>query len=455
MTDTIFALATAPGRAAVAVVRLSGPAAGEAVQALAAALPPPRRASLRTLHAADGEPLDAALVLWMPGPHSFTGENAAELHLHGGPAVTAGVARALVALGLRLAEPGEFTRRAFENGRLDLTAAEAVADLVDAEGDAQRRQALAQLGGSASRIHAGWREALLDALAHLEAAVDFPDEDLPEAVAARARAPLLRLQGELQAASADRRGERVREGLRIALVGAPNAGKSTLLNALLGRDMAIVTSVPGTTRDVLEGRLMLAGVPAMLADTAGLRETADVVEAEGVRRARAWAEDADLRLLVLDRTRPWAEQADALALHRTGDVILENKADLPAATQPLAVEALVPAPPEGSLGVVARAGLRRELSAHDVSAVAELRAWLDAWAAALLGAGEPPAATRLRHRQALEEASQAVGRALDEVAPELAAEDVRLAVRALERLSGRIEAEEVLGRVFSTFCIGK
>ncbi len=442
--DTIFAPATAPGRAAVAVVRLSGPRTDATVRALGGALPPPRRASLRTLRDAAGEALDRALVLWMPGPGSFTGEDTAELHLHGGPAVVAGVAGALAHLGLRLAEPGEFTRRAFENGRMDLTEAEAVADLVDAEGEAQRRQALDQLGGGASRRHAAWREALLDALAHLEAAVDFPDEDLPDAVAARARDPLRRLRAELEAAAADRRGERVREGLRIALVGAPNAGKSTLLNALLGRDAAIVTPIPGTTRDVLEGRLMLAGAPAVLADTAGLRDTDDVVEREGVRRAHAWAGDADLRLLVLDGTAP-ATHAEALALRRPGDLVLENKADL------------APPPPrrgEGEDAAQSASG-RMRLSAHDPADVQHLREWLDGWATRLLGGAEPPAATRLRHRLALSDAAGALGRALEARSPELAAEDVRLAVRALERLSGRIGAEEVLGRVFSTFCIGK
>lgn len=438
MTDTIFAPATAPGRAAVAVLRLSGPRAGDVVRTLAGALPEPRRASLRTLRDAGGEALDQALVLWMPGPASFTGEDAAELHLHGGAAVIAGVGEALAALGLRLAEPGEFTRRAFENGRMDLTEAEAVADLVDAEGEAQRRQALGQLGGAATRRHAEWREALLDALAHLEAAVDFPDEDLPETVAARSRAPLERLRAELQAASEDRRGERVREGLRIALVGAPNAGKSTLLNVLLGRDLAIVTPIPGTTRDVLEGRLRLAGVPATLADTAGLRDTVDVVEAEGVRRARAWAADADLRLLVLDSTLP-SNVADASELLRPGDLIVENKSDLASGETPRRVDATE----------------CMQLSALDSTHVDRLRAWLETWARKLVGGSEPPAATRLRHRQALADAAAAVERALQAPSPELAAEDVRLAVRSLERLSGRIDAEEVLGRVFSTFCIGK
>ena len=437
MTDTIFALATAPGRAAVAVVRLSGPSCAAVLARLAGSLPPPRRASLRTLRRAEGESLDRALVLWMPAPASFTGEDTAELHLHGGPAVIDGVTAALVDDGLRLAEAGEFTRRAFENGRMDLVEAEGVADLVDAESAAQRRQALDQLGGVASARHEAWRETLLVALANLEAEVDFPDEDLPPALAARARKPLARLREELVAAAADRRGEQLREGLRIALVGAPNAGKSSLLNALLGRDMAIVTPIPGTTRDVLEGRLMLAGAPAILADTAGLRETDDPIEQEGVRRARAWAEEADLRLRVVDGSTPPSD--DEFDTPTAADWLVITKRDLPLGR---------------GRGRTSEAALN--VSSFDQNDIAAIRLQLEAWAAEKLGGAEPPAATRQRHRLALAEAEVALGRALDgDQHPELVAEDVRLAARALERLSGRIEAEQVLGRVFSSFCIGK
>ena len=436
MTDTVFAPATAPGRAAVAVVRLSGPECASVLSALAGGVSEPRRASLRTLRGADGEPLDRALVLWMPGPASYTGEDTAELHLHGGPAVVEGVVEALRTLGLRLAEPGEFTRRAFASGRMDLLEAEAVADLVDAETAAQRRQALDQLGGAVGARHAAWREMLLDALAHLEAAVDFPDEDLPAEVAARARPRLLALKVELEAAAADRRGEHLREGLRVALIGAPNAGKSTLLNGLLGREAAIVTPIPGTTRDVVEGRLLLAGVPVVLADTAGLRASDDPIEAEGVRRARAWAADADVRVWVRDLSAEHAD-ADAQALVREGDLVVHNKADL--------VDR--PSSPDSDF----------RLSAREPEGVERVREWLEAWATYVAGGREPPAATRLRHRLALADAAEALGRAtaLAVAAPELMAEDVRLAARALERLSGRLDPEEVLGRVFSAFCIGK
>ena len=370
----------------------------------------------------------------MPGPASYTGEDAAELHLHGGAAVVEAVIAALAALGLRLADPGEFTRRAFENGRMDLVEAEGVADLVDAESEAQRRQALAQLGGALSARHAAWRETLLDALAHLEAAVDFPDEDLPQAVAARARPPLAALKAELEAAAGDRRGERVREGLKIALIGAPNAGKSSLFNALLGRDAAIVTPVPGTTRDIVEGRMTLAGLPATLADTAGLRDSEDPIEREGVRRARAWAQAADLRLWVVE---PGAAVAPPAEL-RPGDPVILSKADLGPGEPPLSERPHL------------------SVSTHTQGGLASLHAWLQAWAAEASVGAEPPAATRLRHREALAAAAGSLGRALaGDEAPELMAEDVRLAIRALERLSGRIGAEEVLGRIFSSFCIGK
>lgn len=442
MTDTIFAPATAPGRAALAVVRLSGPATGEAVKALAGALPAPRRASLRKLRDADGAVIDEALILWFPAPASYTGEDCAELHLHGGLAVVDSLVEALAQLGLRLAEPGEFTRRAFQNGRLDLAQAEAVADLVDAETTAQARQALDQLGGGLSRRYDAWRELLIESLAVLEAAVDFPDEDLPEDVAARARPHLRELLAELRAALADAdRGRRVREGFRIALIGAPNAGKSSLLNALAGREAAIVTATPGTTRDVIEVPLVLAGYKVLLADTAGVRDTAEAIEAEGVRRARAWAEDADLRLWVVDASDSAGHWREAAGLARPGDLLVLNKSDLGRGADALAaggsdLEAL-------SLSVMSDAN------------VAALRSWLETRVVSALSGAEFPAATRLRHAESLTEAANRVARALDQAEPELAAEDVRLAARALERVSGRVDPEAVLDRVFSSFCIGK
>ncbi len=432
MTGTIFALATPPGRSAVAVVRLSGPASAEALRALTGgALPSPRRASLRRLRDEDDTTLDQALVLWTPGPGSYTGEDAAELHLHGGPAVVTAVLDALARLGLRAAEPGDFTRRAFANGRMDLTEAEAVADLVDAETDAQRRQALAQLGGALSLRHAQWRDWLLEAAAQLEAAVDFPDEEVPADVAARAAPPLQRLRADLLAALDDRRGERVRDGFRIALIGAPNAGKSSLLNALAGRDAAIVTPVPGTTRDVVEVVLDIAGRRVVLADTAGLRETSDVIEAEGVRRARAWARAADLRLWVVAPDDPPEPPAE----FRTHDLQVFSKADLARRRSPGGIDA----------SVVADGGLDA------------LGAALRACVVEATGGDAPALVTHARHRESIAAALAEADRALEVAArsPELAAESVRLAARALGRLTGEVDPEAVLDRVFSTFCIGK
>ncbi|WP_374534967.1 tRNA uridine-5-carboxymethylaminomethyl(34) synthesis GTPase MnmE [Phenylobacterium sp.] len=444
MTDTIFAPATAAGRAAVAVVRLSGPRSGAAVRALAGVLPPPRQATVRSLRDGEGRGIDQALVLWFAGPASYTGEDCAEFHVHGGPAVVASLLEALAALGLRLAEPGEFTRRAFENGKLDLAQAEGVADLIEAETEAQRRQALDQLGGALGQAQARWRDRLIEALAMFEAAVDFPDEEVPADVAARARPALEDLAGELEQALVDvKRGERVREGFRIALVGAPNAGKSTILNALARREAAIVTATPGTTRDVIEVPLRLAGYKVLIADTAGLRDTADEIEAEGVRRARRWAEEADLRVWVVDGASQAAATVPDLHPH---DLCVINKADLEQGAE------------TGHALVEARA---LNVEVHRVSAwkpadIAALEQALEGRVVETLAGADPPAATRLRHRELLAEALERVRRALAlEEALELAAEDVRLASRALDRITGRIDPEEVLGRVFSSFCIGK
>ncbi len=434
MSDTIFAPATAAGRAAVAVVRLSGPKTAQAVRSLAGRLPAARRASLRRLSAAGGVPIDEALVLWMPAPGSYTGEDSAEFHIHGGPAVVAALVEALSELGLRLAEAGEFTRRAFEHGKLDLAQAEGVADLVDAETEGQRRQALAQLGGRLSAVQARWRDGLIRASAMLEAAVDFPDEEVPADVVARARPILEILADELEAAAADvARGEQVREGFRIALLGAPNAGKSTLLNALARREAAIVSATPGTTRDIIEVPMVLGGYKVIVADTAGLRKTDDEIEAEGVRRAEAWAETAGLRVWLVDGYgEPEPEPPASL---RRGDIVLLTKRDLGEGLEGLPGEPFTARSPNDV------AWLERSLTQTVVEA---------------LGGSEFPAATRLRHRDLLTEAATRLRQALaEQEAVELAAEDVRLAARALDRITGRIDPEEVLGRIFSTFCIGK
>ncbi len=432
MTDTIYAPATAAGRAAVAVVRLSGPGTRAALRALAGGVPKARRASLKTLQATGGAAIDRALVLYFPGPDSYTGEDVAEFHVHGGTAVVGALLVELNILGLRLAEPGEFTRRAFENGKLDLAQAEGVADLIDAETGAQHRQALEQLGGRLSDVQARWTDALTHALAMYEAAVDFPDEDVPGDVAARARPELEGLIGELDAAVLDAtRGERVREGFRIALIGAPNAGKSTLLNALVGRDAAIVTATPGTTRDIIEVPMVLGGYRVIIADTAGLRDTDDEIEAEGVRRAQAWAGQSDLRVWLADGMDPQGNFDGA----RDEDILLVTKRDL-------------------GEGVV---GLRGEpFTVRSPNDVAWLERTLTGAVVEALAGTEPPVATRLRHQELLSEAAVRLRQALaQDEHLELAAEDVRLAARALDRITGRIDPEQVLGRIFSTFCIGK
>ena len=440
-TATIFALATPAGRGAVAVVRLSGTLCAEVLASLCGGrVPPPRRAGLRRLRAPDGAVVDEALVLWMPAPSSFTGEDCAELHLHGGRAIAAAVSQVLVAAGLRLAEPGEFTRRAFENGRLDLTQAEAVADLVEAESGAQRRQALGQLGGALSRRYEAWRQALLDGLALLEAEIDFPDEEVPGSIGAAARPGLERVRSELDAAVDDLRGERVREGFRVAIIGAPNVGKSSLLNALVGREAAIVTTIAGTTRDIVEAPVSLAGQTVVFADTAGLRDTEDLIEAEGVRRALAWAASADLRLGVIDVGRPETQEALFGRLNEADPIVL-NKSDLGSSW----------ADPWTDAG---RPMVRTAAGTGEVS---ELRTYLLDWLGRCSDGEEFPAVTRTRHRALLQEAAAHLGQGVDDLkrGPELAAEGVRLAIRALERVTGRSDPEAVLDRVFSTFCIGK
>lgn len=428
MTDTIFALATPPGRAAVAVLRISGPQTADILSSLGAGGLTPRRAGLRSLKDARGGEIDQALVLRFIAPNSFSGEDLAELHLHGGFAVVEAIVERLLELGLRLAEPGEFTRRAFENGKLDLTQAEAVADLIDAETSAQRDQALRQLDGALSRRYDGWRNQLIHILAMLEAAVDFPDEELPENVAERALPGIDGLIADLEAALTDgQRGERIRTGFRIALTGAPNAGKSSLFNALIGRDAAIVTPIAGTTRDIIEASLVLGGRKVLIADTAGLRETDDIIEAEGVARARAWAEAADLTLLLSP------------------------------------VDEAMPDRPPGVWQIRTKADLGREadaVSAATGQGIPELIERLEAAVVAATTGDDFPVATQARHRGRLVEAHGHLLRARQTLgdgsaSPELAAEDARLAIRALEAITGRVDVESVLDVIFSSFCIGK
>lgn len=447
MADTIFAPATAPGRAAVAIVRLSGPHCELVCRTLTGrGLPASRRAVLRTLRDPEtGEPLDRALLLWFSGPRSLTGEDVLELQLHGGRAVMAGVLDALAGLpNLRPAEPGEFSRRAFQNGRLDLTAAEGLADLIAAETRAQARQALLQLGGELGRLYDRWRETLLTALARLEAEIDFaPEEEVPDDLLIQVRPAIEALSAEIAAHLADQgRGERLRDGLTVAVIGPPNAGKSSLVNRLARRDVAIVTAHPGTTRDVLEVPLDLRGYPVTVLDTAGLRDAGEGIEAEGVRRARQRAESADLRLALFDGA-AWPEaDPHTVALLDADTVVAINKADLGG----------LPAAPEvaghGALALSCLTGAGFE----------PLLDRLADQAAGRLAPGSGPVLTRSRHRAALREATEAlerVRRAGTGAELALVAEDLRLATRAIGRITGRVAIDEVLDRIFSEFCIGK
>ena len=451
-SDTIFALSSAPGRAGVAVFRLSGPGAGAALQALTRRAPPlPRRAALRRLLDAGGQPIDAALVLHMPGPGTFTGEDVVEIMPHGSPAVVEALAARLLQLGLRQAEPGEFTRRAFGNGRLDLLEAEGLADLIDADTEAQRLQALRQMEGGLSARAQGWKEAILDALAPIEGEIDFPDEgDVPDRLSRQAGPGLDALARELEAALAGfGRGERVREGLRIAVVGAPNAGKSSFINWLAGRDAAIVSDIPGTTRDVVEVQLEVANLPVRVSDTAGLRETKDAVEAEGVRRAGLAARGADIRILVVDASAPDPSVPEALV---EGDLVLLNKADLQEGNVSRETSALMSAllhalPTPHVLSVSVRTG-------YGLDAVLD---WLEREVAARFAPTRSAGLTRARHRDLVGRALGSVrdARARLDAAPELAGEALRAALQALEELAGRADMEAVLDRVFGRFCIGK
>ncbi len=441
MADTIYAPATAAGRAAIGVIRISGPLAAEAFRALSPgrSLPPPRRATLCRLYdPADGELLDVAVVIRFAAPKSYTGEDMLEIHHHGGLAVTQALMDALGRLpGLRLAEPGEFTKRAFLAGKLDLTEAEAVADLVEATTRAQARLALSQLDGALGRLCRRWREQIIAALSRIEAEIDFGAEegDVPEDMRREVLALAAELRESIASHLADqRRGERLRAGITVAIVGPPNVGKSSLLNRLARREVAIVTPIPGTTRDPLEVALDLDGLPVVLVDTAGLRESADPVEREGVRRARERAEHADLRLHLLDPFIPesaWPEE-DPCGL------LVVNKVDL----------APPPASPRPFLAVSCRTG----------AGMAELEARLRERAAELVGSGDVAVITRARHREALSEALDALDRVTaDGESRELAllAEDLRIAARALGRVVGEIGVEDLLDRIFAEFCIGK
>ncbi|HEX4027767.1 MAG TPA: tRNA uridine-5-carboxymethylaminomethyl(34) synthesis GTPase MnmE [Rhizomicrobium sp.] len=437
MFAAIFALASAAGRAGVAVVRLSGPGAGAIAQALAGPLPQPRQAVLRRL-AHGGCEIDHALLLWFPAPASFTGEETAEFHIHGGRAVREALFSALSALGARPAEPGEFSRRAVENGKLDLTRAEAIADLVDAETPAQLRQALRQHDGALAELYEGWRARLIAALGRAEAAIDFSDDGVGEVEFAAARAGAGQISKEIQRHMDDAgRGESLREGLRLTILGPPNAGKSSLINALARRDVAIVSDIPGTTRDVVEARLDLGGYLLQVADTAGVRPTADAIEAEGVRRALDHAFGAHaaggMTLLLLDGS--LADPCAGLPADLPEpDLTVWNKSDLGGRHDGISIS-LKTGDGVSQLVKMLQAKVQQKLESKD-------------------GA---PLLTRPRHRHALGEALGNLrhGLSAPQDHPELLAEDLRLAMRAIGRITGRVDVEELLDFVFRDFCIGK
>ena len=459
-TDTIIALASGAGRAGVAVIRISGAGSAGLLRGLTRdvsretsplPLPEPRRAAIRSLFDDQGGFLDEALVLWMPGPRSYTGEDVAELHVHGGAAVIEAVIQAALKTRLcRVAEPGEFTRRAFDAGRMDLTQAEAIGDLIDAETEGQRRQAGRLYQGEAARVFEGWRGLLVSAMAALEASIDFPDEsDIPGEIDLSALEPIEALAAELEQALGDAgRLRSVREGFRIAILGPPNAGKSSLMNRLARREAAIVSPIAGTTRDIVEVRLVLAGYPVWVADTAGLREASDVIEAEGVRRALERAEGADLRIWVSDASGDVSRETSGGPLRkrfgemRAGDLQVLNKADL--VSGPLAA-----AGGEDVFVVSAKSGAGFDGLERRLTQVVRERLETD----------EAPLVTRARHRELVEEALAAVERGLEGarigIGAELVSEDLRLAARCLGRITGSIDAEDLLDRIFSQFCVGK
>jgi tRNA modification GTPase len=452
--DTIFALSSGRPPAAIAVVRVCGPRARVVLEALGRRVPAPRRASLvRLRDPQDATALDDAVALWLPGPRTQTGEDMVELHVHGGRAVVDAVLGAIGRIeGLRPAQAGEFIRRAFENGRADLSAVEGVADLIAAETEAQRAQALRQARGALAGPVEAWRQALLEAMALIEAGIDFSTEgDVPEGLVGVARGQVERVRQSIAAALADeRRGERLREGLLVAIAGPPNAGKSSLLNRLARRDAAIVSPQAGTTRDVIEVHLDLLGYPVCVVDTAGIRDPQDAVEREGVRRALERVRAADLVLWVTDASaQPEAVmRADAQVDGRVTWVIA-NKIDR-IAPRRCSDESGFNAWPKARRKFLTSMTTGEGLDAL-VAAVAE-------WAQKTLAGAESKLVTRARHRSALTEAAAALDRALSlgaEGADELLAEDLRLAARALARLTGRIDVEDLLDVIFREFCVGK
>lgn len=428
--ETIYALASGSYRAGVAVVRVSGPMALATVQKLSNRSEfAPRHSYFLTFAEGDIK-IDQGIGIYFKSPASFTGEEVVEYHLHGGRAVIDGLLGALSRIaGCRMALPGEFTKRAFENGKMDLTEAEAVADLIAAETESQRLLALDQISGSLSRLYRDWTDRLTKILAHQEADIEFPEDDLPQGLSTGLTDGIMRLQREITAHLDDnRRGERLRDGVRVAIIGAPNAGKSSLLNALARRDAAIVSSEAGTTRDIIEVHLDLGGYPVILADTAGLRDTDNKIEAEGIRRAQDAARKADIRIALFDATQDM--DLDTKAMIDADTIIVHNKSDLAV---------------KDGIAISAETGAGMEVFLKTLTTRVE----------DIFKGSSGPVLTRARHREALVEALQSITRALAATMPELAAEDLRLALRAIGKVTGHVHVEELLDRIFRDFCIGK
>ena len=449
--DTIYALASAPGRSGVAVLRVSGSAACESFSMLSNIdAPSSNMARLCTLrHPDTKEVIDQALVIFFENPKSYTGEDVVEYHLHGSQAVLEEMYEVFSALSNhRMAEPGEFTRRAFENGKMDLTEAEAVADLIDAQTAAQKSQALQQMGGALSDLYGDWTERLKNSLAHLEADIEFPDEDDVEGAVSPALIKVVEtLKREIEDHLDDnRRGERLRDGVQIAVIGAPNVGKSSLVNALAQRDVAIVSDMAGTTRDVIEAHLNIGGYAVILADTAGLRpdqlgqSDQDTIESEGIRRALERSESADLKLLVFDGTED-SPDPHTLALIDKNALVVVNKAE----------GKIIDAYQEYlQISVKTGEGLKALID----EILVRVQDLLNASACGVRGC-ETISLTRARHREALVEAQGSLLRSLQADLPELMAEDMRLAIRSIGRITGRVDVEDLLDVIFNDFCIGK
>ena len=443
---TIFALSTSPGRGAIAIIRLSGDQTAPILEKLTGKpAPEARQASLRIITEPEtGDPIDSGLVLYFQAPHSYTGEDMAELHIHGGVAIVDRLLDVLSGLeGLRPAEPGEFTRLAVLNGRMDLTQAEAVADMIDAETMAQQKQAFRQMQGALGVLYESWRQKLATSLAHLEADIEFADEDLPGGIGQAVLGEVAALSDEIAAHIHDDRGRTLRHGVEIAIIGAPNVGKSSLLNHIAGREAAIVSARAGTTRDIVEVSLTLGGVPALLADTAGIRAAGDEIEREGVRRALNKASEADIRLHVTAFGEAGGETTSDEARFQEGDLYIANKQDL---------------------GETPRPNTLKEADFFSVSAetgagMSHLVAALNTRVQTSFGLTERPALTRTRHRIALQAADIALKRGLERAETgaelELVAEDLRLAMREIGRITGAVDVESLLDIVFRDFCIGK